>query len=100
MRIHPAPGLTNATFKKLCVDKENTVRRRDVTLGALQKGLRVIESGIGPDDLVIVNGLQRARPGAKVAPHFPDETPEGTAPATTATPDKTASADARQEAAR
>ena len=59
----------------LTVDKENTVRRRDVTLGALQKGLRVIESGIGPEDLVIVNGLQRARPGAKVAPHFPGENP-------------------------
>ena len=31
-------------------------------------GLRVV-AGIAPDDNVIVNGLIRARPGAKVAPH-------------------------------
>jgi hypothetical protein len=31
-------------------------------------GLRVVE-GIEPDDNVIVNGLVRAKPGAKVAPH-------------------------------
>jgi hypothetical protein len=28
----------------------------------------VVESGLGPDDLVIVNGLMRVRPGAKVTP--------------------------------
>jgi hypothetical protein len=54
----------------LTVNKQNVVERRDVKLGCLQDDLRVIQSGIGPDDLVIVNGLQRARPGAAVTPHF------------------------------
>ena len=39
-----------------------------VTLGPVVDGLRVVD-GIAPDDNVIVNGLVRARPGAKVAPH-------------------------------
>jgi hypothetical protein len=30
--------------------------------------LRVITQGLTPDDNVIINGLMRARPGAKVAP--------------------------------
>jgi hypothetical protein len=30
--------------------------------------MMVIKEGLNPDDRVIVNGIQRARPGAKVAP--------------------------------
>jgi hypothetical protein len=29
-------------------------------------GLRVVRSGVAANDLVVVNGLQRVRPGAKV----------------------------------
>ena len=36
--------------------------------GQLVGDLRVIKDGVGPDDRVIVNGLMRARPGAKVTP--------------------------------
>jgi len=50
------------------VDAEGTVSPRPVKAGVLYKGLRVIKEGLGPDDVVIVNGIQRARPGAKVAP--------------------------------
>ena len=39
-----------------------------VTLGQVIDGLRVIKSGLAPDDSVIVNGLMRARPGQKVTP--------------------------------
>jgi hypothetical protein len=40
-----------------------------VTLGqAAEGGLRVIKSGLTADDVVIVNGLMRVRPGAKVTP--------------------------------
>ena len=40
-----------------------------VTLGQITKdNLRVIKSGIGPDDRIIVNGLLRARPGQAVTP--------------------------------
>ena len=52
----------------LVVDKENKVEQRAVTTGAEYGNLRVIETGIGPDDRVIVAGLQRAVPGETVAP--------------------------------
>jgi hypothetical protein len=35
-------------------------------LGAIESGLRVVKSGLAPEDMVIVNGIQRARPGGKV----------------------------------
>lgn len=50
----------------LTVGKENVVEYRPVKVGRLLDGLRVIESGIDADDLVVVNGLQRARPGSTV----------------------------------
>jgi multidrug efflux system membrane fusion protein len=51
------------------VKDDNTVEARPVTLGALDDGLRVVKEGLKPDDKVIVDGLQRARIGAKVSPH-------------------------------
>jgi ribosome-associated protein YbcJ (S4-like RNA binding protein) len=50
------------------VDAENTVQQRYVTLGQVVDKLRVIKEGLKPDDRVIVNGMMRARPGAKVTP--------------------------------
>ena len=61
----------------MVVDAEGTVSPRPVTLGALHKGLRVVKSGLSPDDRVIVNGIQRARPGAKVSPQEVTLTIEG-----------------------
>ncbi len=52
----------------MVVDAEDTVSPRPVRLGALHKGLRVIKEGLSPDDRVVVAGVQRARPGAKVTP--------------------------------
>ena len=52
----------------LVVDADNVARPKYVTLGPVVDGLRVV-AGLAPDDNVIVNGLIRARPGAKVAPH-------------------------------
>ncbi|SIO66836.1 membrane fusion protein, multidrug efflux system [Singulisphaera sp. GP187] len=52
----------------LVVDKQNLVERRAVTLGAEIDGQRVIEENLKPDDLIVINGLQRARPGSKVSP--------------------------------
>src|SRR3979411_528138 len=51
------------------VKDDDTVEARPVTLGPLDEGLRVIREGLKPEDRVIIEGLQRARPGAKVAPH-------------------------------
>ncbi len=42
------------------------VLTRTVELGPLSGGLRVIRSGLAADDLVIIDGQQRARPGQKV----------------------------------
>ncbi len=52
----------------LVVDGENVARPKYVTLGAVVDGLRVVKEGLGPKDRVVINGLMRARPGAKVAP--------------------------------
>jgi RND family efflux transporter MFP subunit len=52
----------------MVVDAENVARPRYVTLGPVVDGLRVVTQGLTPDDNVIVNGLMRARPGAKVTP--------------------------------
>ncbi|HTV03697.1 MAG TPA: efflux RND transporter periplasmic adaptor subunit [Luteitalea sp.] len=48
------------------VDGGGTVSARPVTLGPIVDGLRVVRTGINAGDAVIVNGLQRVRPGAKV----------------------------------
>jgi RND family efflux transporter MFP subunit len=50
------------------VGADNAVEYRTVTLGPLSDGLRVVQEGLKPGDRVIVNGLQRVRPGVKVAP--------------------------------
>jgi RND family efflux transporter MFP subunit len=50
------------------VNEQNKVEQRSVKLGSLVDGLRVIEQGLEASDRVVVNGLQRARPGAIVAP--------------------------------
>jgi RND family efflux transporter MFP subunit len=59
------------------VDGDNTVKQKYLTLGTLQGNLRVVKSGLDPDDRVIVNGLMRARPGAKVTPMEEGAPPPG-----------------------
>jgi RND family efflux transporter MFP subunit len=51
------------------VKADDTVEARPVVLGSLDGGLRVVREGLKPDDRVVVEGLQRVRIGAKVAPH-------------------------------
>ncbi len=50
------------------VKADNTVEAKPVTLGPLDGGLRVIRDGLKAEDRVIVDGIQRARVGAKVTP--------------------------------
>jgi multidrug efflux system membrane fusion protein len=61
----------------LVVKDDDTVEARPVILGPLDDGLRVIREGLKPDDRVIVEGLQRARVGAKVSPHAAPAAPAG-----------------------
>ena len=60
----------------LVVDKNDVVQQRTVQTGALQGQLRVIASGIGADDAVVVSGNQKAIPGEKVAPQMTTITAE------------------------
>lgn len=50
------------------VDGDNRVLVRPVRVGALHDGLREIADGLTPGERVIVDGLQRVRPGATVEP--------------------------------
>jgi len=59
------------------VKDDDTVEERQVTLGPLDEGLRVIRQGLKPEDRVIIDGLQRARVGAKVSPHTAPAAPTG-----------------------
>lgn len=51
----------------MLVGKDNVVQPREVQPGALIDGMRVVQ-GVQPGELVIVDGLQRAQPGAPVTP--------------------------------
>jgi multidrug efflux system membrane fusion protein len=52
----------------LVVDEQNVVAYRGVETGRLaDDGLRVVTSGLAAGDVVVVNGLQRVRPGVTVA---------------------------------
>jgi membrane fusion protein, multidrug efflux system len=52
----------------LVLDDQNVAQYRGVETGRAIDRLRVITSGLEPGDRVIVNGLQRVRPGAPVTP--------------------------------
>ncbi len=48
------------------VGADHTIQYRAVSIGPLVDGLRVVRNGLKPGDLVVINGLQRIRPGAHV----------------------------------
>jgi len=52
----------------MTVSRDGTVVPAPVETGDLRGGLRVIQSGLGPDDRVIIDGLVLAVPGTKVDP--------------------------------
>jgi multidrug efflux pump subunit AcrA (membrane-fusion protein) len=58
----------------LVVNGENIVEQRKVTVGSQVEDMRVITSGLKPDDRVVVAGLLRAVPGQKVDPQLQEHT--------------------------
>jgi len=54
----------------LVLDKDNKVQYRSVKPGEKLNGLRIIKSGLNPGDKVVVNGLQKVRPGTTVNPEI------------------------------
>ena len=52
----------------LVVGADNHVAYREVSIGASADGLRIVTAGLKPGERIVVNGLQRVRPGSLVAP--------------------------------
>ena len=52
----------------MTVSADGTVVPKQVEIGDIRGGLRVIRSGLTPTDQVIIDGIPYARPGSKVAP--------------------------------
>jgi RND family efflux transporter MFP subunit len=50
------------------VDSKNVARLRHIKTGQLAEGLRVVKSGLQPDDVVIINGIIKVRPDSLVRP--------------------------------
>jgi RND family efflux transporter MFP subunit len=69
------------------VDDKGHVTQRDVTVGRLQNGLRVIVKGLSADEKIVVDGLQRVREGIEVKAEDvpmprPEEHPDDEQPGT------------------
>ena len=52
----------------LILDEHNAVQYRAIELGPKLEGLRIVRSGLARGERIVVNGLQRATPGATVDP--------------------------------
>ncbi len=63
-----AVGISQAGRYVLVINKDHVVEQRLVKTGQLEGTLRVIEDGLNKDEWVVVNAIQRARPGTKVTP--------------------------------
>jgi multidrug efflux system membrane fusion protein len=54
----------------MVLDAQDKAQYREVQLGPLHDGLRVVASGLKPGERIVVNGLQRVRPGDPVRPNM------------------------------
>ena len=54
----------------MVVGPDDKAQYREVTLGANVDGLRIVTTGLKPNERVVVNGLQRVRPGSLIAPQM------------------------------
>ncbi|WP_454733675.1 MULTISPECIES: efflux RND transporter periplasmic adaptor subunit [Cupriavidus] len=61
-----AVGTDQARKFVLVVDKDSRAQYREIRLGAMHDGLRVVASGLKPDEKIVVNGVQRVRPNDPV----------------------------------
>lgn len=76
----PDTAIASEQAKKIVyvVGSDDVVSARPIVTGRLVDGLRVVESGLSPDDLVVTEGLMRVRPGGKVNPKQASATKETT----------------------
>lgn len=54
----------------MVVNPQNLAEYREISLGGKADGLRIVTAGLQADDKVVINGLQRIRPGSLVAPEM------------------------------
>lgn len=68
--LTPERAIGTDQSKKLVfvIGEGNVAQAREVQLGTLIDGMRVVTAGLKAGDLVVVDGLQRVRPGAPVTP--------------------------------
>ncbi len=52
----------------MVVDAENKAAYREIKLGESSEGLRMVTNGLKAGERIVVNGLQRVRPGSLLAP--------------------------------
>ena len=90
MVLDGAIGTDQTKRYVLVVDAANKAQYRAVQIGRAFEGLRVIESGLAVGEKIVVNGLQRVRPGSVVKPELvsmvPDLAASPAAPALTPAP--------------
>jgi len=58
---------TDQGSRVVFVVKDRKAQLRNIAIGPLVDGLRVVRSGVGPDDLVVTSGNQNIRAGENVA---------------------------------
>jgi membrane fusion protein, multidrug efflux system len=63
-------GTDQAKKYVLIVDPTNHVKYREVRIGELQDGYRVIDAGLEPGERIVVRGIQRVRPNDLVQPNL------------------------------
>src|SRR3546814_16144055 len=62
----PFPYPTLFRSVGVVIGKDGTAQAKPVELGPVVQGLRVIRSGLGPQDRVVISDPELAQPGAKV----------------------------------
>ena len=79
-----AVGTDQSQSFVLVVGPDNKLEYRGIQPGRLiDGGLRIVRKGLKPDDVIVVSGLQRVRPGVQVKPNMVTMGATGTDPAAT-----------------
>lgn len=72
-----AIGLDQGRKFVYVVDGNNLAQYRPLTLGPLINGMRVVKAGLNDGERIVVNGLQRVRPGMTVQPQVAEQRSTG-----------------------
>jgi RND family efflux transporter MFP subunit len=79
-----AVGTDQSQSFVLVLGPENKLEYRAIQPGRLVEGMRIVRQGLKPDEVVVVSGLQRVRPGAQVKPNMTTMGAPGADPTATA----------------